>query len=253
MSRRWSFPVLRGVIVVVVIALWQWGTANTTSASVASPLDIWNQVIGWMKDGTLWAAILETLITFLLGYVISIVIGTVLGIGSGVSKVIGAYLNPFIIFVNALPKFVLLPLLIAMFGFGRVPGVITIVLTISIVVAITIQASIKDIQGEFIENAIMLGARPAQLLGDVYLPAMGVWIVSSARLAIGLAFQAAVVAEFFGAGNGLGNLVEHGEQTFVSSEIYGGIAVTVVLALIIDMLLSLVDRRVSAWVPQAQS
>jgi NitT/TauT family transport system permease protein len=243
---------LRALIVIVVVAAWQVSiSAHVFSTfSVSPPAQVLSQVGAWISDGSIWRSIGGTLLTFAVGYVIGVGAGILLGLGGGLSPAFRQYLAPFMTFFNAIPKLVLIPFFIAWLGFGGTPGVIVVALVIVFVVAITVQTGITEVQGRFIENSRMLGASRLDVLREVYLPATGIWVMTSARLSIGLGFQAAVVSEFLGSGKGLGFLIVHGQQVFAAQEIFGAIAVTVILALVIDSLLSLADRRVSRWIPR---
>ncbi len=248
--RRYFLP-LRIAVVVVFFGVWQLlSIAGALNPIVVSrPSDIAAEIGLWFVDGSIWPTAGQTMLTFLEGYLAGVIVGVVIGVAMGASDSIRRYLDPFILFFNAIPKLVLVPLLIAVYGFTNVPGVIITFLVVVFLVAITVEKGMEEIEGDFIANTRMLGATNADIVRDVYLPAVGIWVITSARLAIGLAFQSAVVAEFFGAGRGLGFLIVHGEQSFDVKEIWAGIVLTVVLALIIDGLLSLIDRRVSRWLP----
>lgn len=249
--RRFFLP-LRILVVVAFFGLWQLLSATGVFSSfiISAPVDIVGQILSWVRDGSIWQASWHTLTTFLEGYVTGVIVGVVIGVAMGASENVRLYLNPFILFLNSIPKLVLVPLLIAILGFTQVPGVIIVFLVVVFLVAITVEQGMREIEGDFIDNARMLGARSADITRDVYLPAVAIWVMTSARLAVGLAFQAAVVAEFFGAGHGLGYLIVHGQQVFDVKEIWAAITVTVILAWIIDGLLAVLDQRVSRWLPE---
>jgi NitT/TauT family transport system permease protein len=250
-ARTWYRIGLRLLVVAAVLGLWQLlcTVGAVDSITVSSPSTVWHQVATWISDGSLWPTALHTLVTFAIGYGLGVVVGVVIGVAMGASDAFRLYMDPFILFFNAIPKLVLVPLMIAWLGFTRTPGVIIVFLVVVFLVAITVEKGMSEIEGDFVDNARMLGAGRIGLLREVYLPAVAIWVMTSARLGVGLAFQAAVVAEFFGAGHGLGFLIVQGEQTYTASQIWGAIVVTVVLAWVIDFLLGLVDRRVSRWMP----
>jgi ABC-type nitrate/sulfonate/bicarbonate transport system permease component len=250
--RPW-FPLIRIAIVAVVIGLWQLAVNHgvVNRLSVSSPSDTYRQLHTWASDGILWNAIADTMFVLVLGYTIGLAAGVLLGTAMGASATARGLLEPFVVFLNAVPRLILIPFFIVWFGFGPTPRILIVVLVIVFFVAITVQTSIEGIQSDYIENVIMLGGRRWDLVRDVYLPGVGIWIISSARVSMGLAFQAAVVAEFFGSSSGLGYLVAQGEQTFATRQIYAALAVTVVLAWILDVGLSLVDRWAGRWVPAA--
>jgi NitT/TauT family transport system permease protein len=250
-TNRWAWAGARILVVAAVVGLWQLlcAAGAVDSITVSSPVVVWDQISAWTSAGALWPTVLQTLATFAIGYALGVVAGVVIGVAMGMSETIRMYLDPFVVFFNAIPKLVLVPLMIAWLGFTRTPGVIIVFLVVVFLVAVTVHKGMDTIGGEFIDNARMLGAGTGGLIRDVYLPAVAIWVMTSARLAVGLAFQAAVVSEFFGAGHGLGYLIVHGEQTFTAAQIWGAIVVTVALAWVIDFVLSILDRRVSRWVP----
>ena len=117
------------------------------------------------------------------------------------------------------------------------------------IVTLNTRAATDEFGVDLVQNARVLGATPLQLLTSVYLPGVALSIVSSARLSIGLGFQAAVVAQFFGSPAGLGFLIAQGQQSYNSTQIYAGIAVTSILAYFMDMLLAQAGKRASRWLP----
>ncbi len=131
------------------------------------------------------------------------------------------------------------------------PKIILVFITISLLITITVQASISEVGVDYRNNARMLGASKFDLLKDVFLPGVVVYILASARLAVGVAFQSAVVVEFFGGTSGLGYLINQGQEWLNSPMIYGAIIITSFLAWIIDFFMSRMQQRVTKWHPSS--
>jgi NitT/TauT family transport system permease protein len=112
-----------------------------------------------------------------------------------------------------------------------------------------VSTGIREIPTDLIENTTALGASRVDLLRNVYLAGVIVWIMASARVAIGLAFQAAIVTEFFGSPHGLGFLIESGLNTFDSAAIYAALILTAVLAFVLDRAVAVISQRASRWLP----
>jgi NitT/TauT family transport system permease protein len=68
-------------------------------------------------------------------------------------------------------------------------------------------------------------------------------------MTVGYAFNAAIAAEFVGAAQGLGYLIFQGQTEFRSEQIYAALALTIVIAVVIDGLLSIAERRATRWMP----
>ncbi len=236
---------------VVLVGLWELLTRTGVIKPflLAPPSAIGQQIVAWVRSGVLWPAIGETLYVLLAGYLIGVVGGVIIGMATGRIPFLRHYFDVFIVFLNSLPRLVLIPFFIILFGFGHAPGIIVTALIVIFVVALNTRVAIDEFGVDFVQNARVLGATPVQLWTSVYLPGVALSIVSSARLSIGLGFQAAVVAQFFGSPAGLGFLIAQGQQSYNSTQIYAGIAVTSILAYLMDLLLGQAGRRAGRWLP----
>ena len=74
-------------------------------------------------------------------------------------------------------------------------------------------------------------------------------LVSSARTTLGFALQATLVSEFVGAASGLGYLIVRGQQTFDVSAIWAALVGVVALSMILDTIVSVIEHRVTRWMP----
>jgi NitT/TauT family transport system permease protein len=253
MSRR-SLLVLGLQLALLVAIIGTWEILTRTGVInpflLAPPSDIVVLIGRWFDEGSIWADIGSTLWTLAVGYTVGVLGGIVIGMLSGRISFFRHYFDVFIVFLNSLPRLVLLPFFIIIFGFGQAPGMIVTGLIVIFVVALSTRTAVEEIQGDLVQNARVLGAGPVQLLGSVYLPGVALTILSSARLSIGLGFQAAVVAQFFGSPTGLGFLIAEGQQSYNPTQIYAAIVVTSILAYLIDLVLALVEKRSGRWLPR---
>jgi ABC-type nitrate/sulfonate/bicarbonate transport system permease component len=215
----------------------------------SKPSAIWHQITVWSSEGTLWGNIKTTLNVFLVGYVLGTGLGIILGVIIGTSRWVRDILEPFLAFFNAMPRLILLPLLVVWFGFGLTPKIILVVAVIVFIVALNVAAGIGEVRVDVLNNAKLMGASPMQLVRHVYVPSIGLWVLSTARLTVGYAFNATIAAEFIGANKGLGFLLTLGENSTNAMQVWGALTVTVVLAIVIDTVLAAVETRATRWMP----
>jgi NitT/TauT family transport system permease protein len=100
-------------------------------------------------------------------------------------------------------------------------------------------------------NARMLGMNERQLLRHVYWPSALSWMFSSLHISVGFAVVGAVVGEYLGAAAGLGYLIQQAEGIFDVAGVFAGIFVLGVFVIVIDAIVTLVERRLLAWRPAA--
>ena len=70
------------------------------------------------------------------------------------------------------------------------------------------------------------------------------------RLAVGLAIVGAVVGEYLGSASGVGYLIQQAEGVFDIDTVMAGILVLTGFALLLDMLVGRIERRLMKWQPR---
>jgi NitT/TauT family transport system permease protein len=71
--------------------------------------------------------------------------------------------------------------------------------------------------------------------------------------AVGFAIIGAVVGVYLGAAADLGYLIQQAEGTFDTTGVFAGMAILAVFVLVIDALVTLVERRLLVWRPPASA
>src|SRR5438552_13376391 len=97
----------------------------------------------------------------------------------------------------------------------------------------------------------MLGATRRQMLRHVYLPSAASWVFSSLHTSVGMAFVGAVVGEYLGSAAGVGYLILQAEGTFDIDTVFAGILVLTAFALVLDLIVGVIERRLMTWQPRA--
>ncbi len=256
MSERLRRGVLIGTVNVVVLAafiVWWQHRADSPGfnrALIASPSETWVTLREWVSTGSLWRDLWPTLQVVVIGYLIGVVIGIVVGIAVGVSQWAREYADPFLAFFNAMPRILLIPFLVVWLGYGIGPKLILVVSVVVFVVVNYVQAGVLGLKSDLVDNFRALGATRLHLASHVYLPGVALWIVASARVAVGIALQGALVAEFFGSSTGLGAVMLRGQANFRPAEMFAALLVMIAIALVADRGLRSVEHRVTRWMPE---
>ena len=111
---------------------------------------------------------------------------------------------------------------------------------------------VKEVSPVVLNNTLMLGANRRQLLRHVYLPSATSWLFSSLHVSVGMALVGAVVGEYLGSARGVGYLIQQAEGAFDINTVFAGILVLTGFALVLDVLVGEVEKRLLVWRP-AQS
>lgn len=240
-----------GRVLVLVIPILAWQLAADRGAidtfAYSRPSDVASQIGTWLGDGTILDNIWVTLTNALVGYLIGSLVGAFLATLFVIVPRLDEVYTPVMTVVNALPGFALSPLLIAAFGFGGVSSIVLVVIVVMFVSFFGVLNGLKSVGPEYTSWGRCLGASELQLWTTVRFPAIMGWLIATLRISVGLAFSAAIVAEFVGGGRGMGFLVSRSLNLFDATAVFAGIAVIVVIIIVIDNGVRMLESRATRW------
>ena len=249
MLRGWQV----GLLVAILLA---WHLAANGSDTVAfffgKPVEVAQRLWRWFVTDAdiykhLWVTLLETLLAF--------VIGTLAGLGVGLwlalSPFASAVLDPYLKAANAMPRVILAPIFAMWFGLGIWSKVALAVTLVFFIVFFNVYQGVREVSPVVLANARMLGANARQLMRHVYVPSAMSWVFSSLHTSVGLAFVGAVVGEYLGSASGVGYLILQAEGSFDVDTVVAGIVLLTALALVLDGLVGVAERRLMKWQPSS--
>lgn len=141
-----------------------------------------------------------------------------------------------------IPSLALLAVLVQAFGLGFVPVFVALVIYAQFMLARNVVAGINGVDAAQVDAARGLGMSSAQILARVEFPQALPVIVGGIRIATIAMIAIATLAGYVG-GSGLGVLIFNGLTLHQPSMIVAGSAAASVMAVTIDGLLRLVERR----------
>ncbi|WP_343585250.1 ABC transporter permease [Herbaspirillum sp.] len=260
------------LVLLVVLAVWHAATRNPQTAFFfGEPLKVAQRIWEWFTVGsgslevgfgdytlftlTFPAEIYSHLLVTLAETVLAFIIGTVSGLGIGLwlalSPTASAILDPYVKAANSMPRVILAPIFAMWFGLGIWSKVALAVTLVFFIVFFNVYQGVKEVSPVVLANARMLGANARQLLRTVYLPSATSWVFSSLHTSIGLAFVGAVVGEYLGSARGVGYLILQAEGTFDINTVFAGIVVLTVFALVLDLAVGVIEKRLMKWQPKS--
>jgi sulfonate transport system permease protein len=240
---------LRCAIAAAALAAWWWGTGVGVLDPFffGTPERIGAVLGGWINEGTLWGDLGETVLVLVLGSVVGTAMGVAIGVALFASPLLRAVTEPYLAFVNGLPRLVFYPVLAVMLGFSVEAKVLNVAFVIVFLAVANTLAGLAETDEDVLAHARMVGANRLQVAREVYLPSVASWLLAGSRASVGLAFQAVIVTELIGSAAGLGHLAAVGQGAFDVDIVWAAVLVMVVVAVGIDAVLAMVDRRMSRW------
>lgn len=150
---------------------------------------------------------LVTLRECIYGFVLAFVTGVPIAVAIATSRVLNQVFYPLLIAMQSVPKIALAPIVLVWFGIGIESKLVIVWLVAFFPIVVDTSAGLRATPREFMELAYSLRSNPLQTFTKIQFPAALPFILSGSKVAITLAVIGAVIAEFVGSNEGLGNLL----------------------------------------------
>lgn len=241
--RRVVLPILG-----VVLAIAVWWFASTLDDRTPSPDAVLDRLVDGFSTGD--GLLLDTRLT-VLRVLIGIGVGCTAAIPVGFAlawfPVVRSMFSPLVSFFRALPPLALIPLVIIYLGIGESARISVLVYAAFFTSVIVIYESVLAIDDVYVRAARALGATELELFRRVVLPLSVPQIFVAVRVALGVCWATVVAAELVGAQRGIGAMMQEATNFFRMDDVFAGIILIGISALVMDRLVQLAMARTVRW------
>jgi NitT/TauT family transport system permease protein len=254
LRRRGAFKLngSRLLLIVILIVLWQVvSDAGHLSLYMSSPTSVLSKLTTWYNDGTLGTAVGVTLEESVIGYVIGGAVGAVVGFVLGRIEFVGKLLDPIVLALYAVPKIALAPLFVLWLGIGITTKISVAALLVFFLVFYNTYAGTKQIDERLCDQARLMGANRWDVMSKLVIPQAASWCLVGLRIALPYSLTGAVVGEFISSTEGIGYEINNATATFDTAGVFAGVVLLTVIAMALNAILDVVEKRMSRWSPQS--
>ena len=239
---------VRIVTPVVLVGLWQWYAHGLAAALLAPPTDVaeavWRQVV---TERTIYEALWSSLVALTLGFVLAVVVGIPVGVVMGRWRTLEYVLDPYVMFLYALPHVAFVPLMVIWFGFDLKFRLIYVLFSAVWPVIINTMTGVKSIDPELLAVGRSFCAKERQTLRTIVLPAAAPFMVAGGRMAFSAAWVGVVVAEIISTQTGLGGQINSFGSYFLTADMLVPVLFIMAIAVAIQELTAFLQRRLTPW------
>jgi NitT/TauT family transport system permease protein len=201
---RVLFPVL-GLALLILVWHAYVMAFNVPMAVLPKPVQVLDATLAnWrlaVSEG--WITLLESLY----GFVLAFVLGVPLAVAIAGSRTLNLMFYPLLIATQSLPKVALAPLILVWLGIGMESKLAIAWLVAFFPIVVDTATGLRNTPAEFLDLATAVRASPFQTFWKIRFPAALPFVISGSKVAITLAVIGAVIGEFIGSNEGLGNLL----------------------------------------------
>jgi sulfonate transport system permease protein len=246
--RRWP-SLVPWILPLVLLGLWQ---ATLTFGLIepyqlTPPLQVLEAAGDQWRRGLLQQDIMATLLRVVVGFALGAGTGVLLGTITGLSPRIYRAVEPTLQAVRSVPTLAWGPLLLLWLGIDDTPKFVLVAIGSFFPVYVNLVAGIKGVDRKLVEVARVYNLSGPEIARRVILPATMPNLFTGLRLGFSQAWLFVVVAEIFGADQGLGaRLTDSLQQTRVDLLLVSMLGLAV-LGKVTDTILLAIERRALRW------
>jgi NitT/TauT family transport system permease protein len=251
---------LQVLVMLAFLAVWHvvtttslFGDVKTMQFFFSTPAAVLGRTFTQLTGGEIYYHLGVTLTETVLAFGIGSAAGILFGFAFARRELLSAVFDPYIKAANALPRVVLAPIFALWFGLGIWSKVALGVTLVFFIVFFNVYQGVREVSPTILANARMLGMNERQLFRHVYWPSALTWMFSSLHTSVGFALVGAVVGEYLGSSAGLGYKIHEAESVFDVTGVFSGMLILTIFVILIDALVTLVERRLLVWRPVQSS
>jgi NitT/TauT family transport system permease protein len=195
------------LLVAGLLIVWQGLFVFAGSHALSPPIETGLYLVHLLGTAAFWDHLLETGRAFGAAMLLSVLLGLGIGLPFGLNRLAAEITEPMLVSAYAVPKIVLYPIVLLIFGiglpakvaFGAIHGIIPI--------AIFAMAGVRQVSPVLLRTALVLRLSRTQTLARIVWPAALPEIFTGLRIGFSLTLIGTLLGEMFGSQKGLGFLL----------------------------------------------
>jgi ABC-type nitrate/sulfonate/bicarbonate transport system permease component len=237
--------------VVGFILMWEFGSrAGIISAFFfSSPTAIVAAGAREVQVPRFWTDVQVSAVEFIVGYGLAILVGVPLGLLTGWYRRLQYVLDPWLNFLNSLPRFALLPVIVIATGLGIWSKITVAFLGAVLAILIPTIQGVRTVDRRYLDVAKSFGASPTRRFMTVVAPATVPFIVTGLRLGVARALIGVVTGELFAATGGLGFMIKRASDTLQTDRLLFGVLIFTFAGIVLVEAVRRLETRFQRWRP----
>lgn len=249
--KRAAIALLPGL---VLLAFWEWASGRLIrEIYVSRPSAIAVRLYELFATGEILPHLVVTLQELVLGYIVGVLSGVIVGYWLGRSPRVAAVIEPYVMAFYGIPKIALAPLFIIWFGIGIGSKIALAGIMVFFLTFYNVYTGVRNVDREYANLALIMGAKERQLTRHVYLPAAAPFVLLGMRMAIPYSVIGVIVGEFASSTRGLGLFINQASSTYDPAGVFAGIVILLAFILVANFGAARLERRLLRWRPQASA
>jgi NitT/TauT family transport system permease protein len=237
----------RLIVIAIILIVWE----SVRRLNLVGPLLLASPTEIAKAFMTSWPQFLSafevTLVEIAAALAITFAFGVSLGVVAGSTVFAAAVTGPILASLFAVPLITWYPLFMVWFGIGSLSKVAYGVISGIFPIAINTMNGIYSLDRRYVVYGQAIGCSRLQILMRIMFPLALPSIVAGLRIGVALVIIGVIVAEMLGSLGGIGYLITDYRNLYEIGDVYLGILLSLLCALVANLVLSAIERRYTHW------
>ena len=231
----------------VIFILWKIASISAASPVLPSPEDVFITFAREAQTSLFWVhfsiSAWRVCASILISWLIAFPLGAVLGY----SPVMDRVFSPVVYLAYPVPKMVLLPVIVLLFGLGDLSKIILITLILFFQILVAVRDGVRSVSSKYYDSVESMGGNTLDIFRHVVVPAALPHSFTAIRISTGTAISVLFFAESFATSSGLGFLIMDAWARADYIMIFVGITGMSLMGLILFIIFSILEKKLCSW------
>jgi NitT/TauT family transport system permease protein len=248
LDSRYSTVVTRGLSVLVLLGFWWFVALFFEPLVFPGPQPVLLETIHIVRNERFVFHLSRTLFRVVGAFVIALPLASSIGILMGTDETAENFFETFVLVGLTLPALAVSIVVLLVIGFNEAAGIVAIVIVITPPMIENVWEGTKNLDADLIKMGQVFGANRRMMLGDVVLPQLAPYLLAATRFGLGIGWKIAVIVEWIGLGNGIGQQLRDSFDLFSLTGVMAWtLSFVLVMAGLEFLLVKRVEARLTCW------
>lgn len=232
---------------ITLLLAWQLVATIVNEPILPGPIIVAQTFVKELGSG-LTGHFLVSTFRVLVSVILAVLLAAPAGLALGQSERLNRIFAPVVYVLYPIPKVVLVPVILLLFGIGDFPKIVIIFLILFFQILVLVRDSAASIEPKTLLSVRSLGAGRRALFRYVYFPSSLSAILTALRQSVGTAVAVLYIAELFATRQGLGYYIYlNGNTLFNYPAMYAGVVAMSLLGLGLYFAVDRLEHRLTPW------
>jgi len=231
----------------IIFILWKIASIVTASPVLPSPETVFIAFINEAESSLFWShfgiSAWRVCASIVISWVIAFPLGAILGYSPAMDRIF----SPVVYLAYPVPKMVLLPVVVLLFGLGDLSKIILITLILFFQILVAVRDGVRSVSPKYYDSVESMGGSVIDIFRHVVIPAALPHSFTAIRISAGTAISVLFFAESFATSSGLGYLIMDAWARAEYIMIFVGITGMSLMGLVLFIIFSILEKKLCAW------